>query len=54
MGDKPEKERAVKAEVQNNPLRKKILRDQARNDQMWISGIFGISAIAIILIRGRS
>lgn len=54
MGEKAEKERAVKAEVQNNPLGKNLRRDQARNDQMWISGIFGISAIAIILIRGRS
>jgi len=52
MGETSEKERTVAEEAQDNPLRKKLMRDQARHDQIWISGIFGISAIAVILIRG--
>ena len=35
-----------------NPLRKKLMRDQIRNDQMWISGIVGVSAVAALLIQG--
>lgn len=35
-----------------NPLRKKLIRDQIRNDQIWISGVVGISAMAILLLQG--
>lgn len=52
MGDTSGKEGPVAENTQENPLRKKLLRDQARSDQLWISGIFGISAVAVILIRG--
>ena len=52
MGDTSENERKTSETAHDNPLRKKLLRDQARNDQMWISGIVGISAVAVILIRG--
>jgi len=52
MGETYEKKSTLAEESQDNPLRKKLLRDQARNDQMWISGIFSVSAIAVILIRG--
>ena len=45
-------EPAMAENAQDNPLRKKLLRDQARNDQIWISGIFCISAVAVILIQG--
>jgi hypothetical protein len=41
-------------EQQDNPMRKKLMRDQMRNDQMWISGVVGVSAIAIILLQGSS
>lgn len=35
-----------------SPQRKKLLRDQQRNDQIWASGVLGVSALAIILLRG--
>lgn len=37
-----------------NELRKRIMRDQARYDQLWISGVVGVSAIAILLLQGNS
>jgi hypothetical protein len=52
MGETSEREPTVAEKEQDNPLRRKLLRDQVRNDQMWISGIFCISAVAVILIRG--
>jgi hypothetical protein len=35
-----------------SPQRKKMIRDQQRNDQTWVSGVLGVSALAIILLRG--
>ena len=52
MGETTRANSLSEEKTQENPIRKKLLRDQARNDQMWISGIFGISAVALILIRG--
>ena len=52
MGETTRVNSLSEEKTQENPIRKKLLRDQARNDQMWISGIFGISAVALILIRG--
>ena len=52
MGESPDKEHKTAEKAQDNPLREKLLRDQARNDQTWISGIFVVSAVAVILIRG--
>ncbi len=39
---------------QENPIRKKLIRDQIRNDQVWISGVAGISVIAILILQGTS
>jgi len=52
MGDISEKEQKIPETANDNPLRKKLLRDQARNDQIWISFILGVSAVAVTLIRG--
>uniref|UniRef100_A0A7S4EIV7 Uncharacterized protein n=1 Tax=Pseudo-nitzschia australis TaxID=44445 RepID=A0A7S4EIV7_9STRA len=52
MGETSKKEQPMTEKEPENPLRKKLLRDQARNDQMWISGIVGVSAIAVLLIQG--
>lgn len=52
MGETPDKESVTAEKAQDNPLRQKLLRDQARNDQIWLSQILGISAVAVILIRG--
>lgn len=38
-------------EKEENPLRKKLLRDQIRNDQMWISGAAGVSVVALLLLQ---
>jgi hypothetical protein len=38
-------------EKEENPLRKKLLRDQIRNDQMWISGVAGVSVVALLLLQ---
>lgn len=35
-----------------NPIRKKFLREQIRNDQLWISGVAGASIVAILLLQG--
>lgn len=35
-----------------NPIRKEFLRDQIRNDQLWISGVAGVSVVAILLLQG--
>jgi glutathione S-transferase len=40
--------------AEENPMRKKLLRDQTRNDQVWISGVAGVSAVAILLLQGAS
>lgn len=52
MGESPDKQPETADKTQENPIRQKLLRDQARNDQMWISQILGISAVAVFLIRG--
>eukprot|EP00536_Pseudo-nitzschia_multiseries_P018450 jgi/Psemu1/299683/fgenesh1_pm.2544_\ len=51
MGETSKRDQSTQQKEPENPLRKKLLRDQARNDQMWISGIVGFSAIAILLIQ---
>mmetsp|Transcript_1331 Transcript_1331/g.2948 ORF Transcript_1331/g.2948 Transcript_1331/m.2948 type:complete len:517 (-) Transcript_1331:51-1601(-) len=33
-------------------LRKKLMRDQIRNDQVWMSGVFAASVIAILMMQG--
>ncbi|KAG7356032.1 outer mitochondrial membrane transport complex protein [Nitzschia inconspicua] len=38
-------------EKEENPLRKKLLRDQQRNDQKWISAVAGVSVVAILLLQ---
>jgi hypothetical protein len=39
------------AEKEENPIRKKLLRDQIRNDQRWISGVAAASMVAILLLQ---
>lgn len=39
---------------QENPIRKKLIRDQIRNDQVWISGVAGVSFLAILLLQGNT
>jgi len=51
MGDTFKQNHEKAKEQQGNSQRQKLLREQARNDQMWISGIVGVSAIALILIQ---
>jgi hypothetical protein len=53
MGDDFQKPRQV-PETEENPIRKKMQRDQVRNDQVWISGVAGVSAIALLLLQGSS
>ena len=50
--DFSKKEEGNSADSQDNPTRKKLIRDQIRNDQIWISGVVGVSAIAILLLQG--
>ena len=38
---------------QQSEMRKKMLRDHARNDQLWISGVVGVSVVAILLLQGN-
>jgi hypothetical protein len=42
------------AEKENNPIRKKLSRDQIRNDQRWISGVAAASMIAILFLRASA
>jgi len=51
MGSETLKEKRSPTENEQNPIRQKLMRDQIRNDQMWISGIVGVSAVAILLIQ---
>ena len=46
------KKNQTPTEKEQNPIRQKLMRDQVRNDQMWISGIVGVSAVVILLIQG--
>lgn len=56
MGEKLLRNKAkedVKADDPNeNPVRKKMIQEQTRNDQIWLSGVAGVSAIAILLLQG--
>ncbi|VEU43010.1 unnamed protein product [Pseudo-nitzschia multistriata] len=54
MGETSTADQPVTGKESENPIRKKLLRDQARNDQMWISGILGISAVAVLVIQGSA
>lgn len=36
-----------------NTVRKKLMREQKRNDELWLSAVIGISAAAIFLIQNR-
>ena len=38
---------------QQNEMRKKMLRDHVRNDQLWISSVMGVSAVAILLLQAN-
>ena len=40
--------------TEDNPLRKKMIRDQERNDQAWISGVAGVSVIALLLLQASA
>lgn len=50
MGDTFET-RKTTPEKEENPMRKKLLRDQIRNDQLWISGVAGVSVVALLLLQ---
>ena len=50
MGEDFEKRQSV-PEKEENPLRKKLLRDQIRNDQMWISGTASVTIVALLLLQ---
>jgi Outer mitochondrial membrane transport complex protein/Glutathione S-transferase, C-terminal domain len=50
MGEDIDKS-AQTSEKDENPLRKKLLRDQVRNDQKWISGVACVSVVAILLLQ---
>jgi hypothetical protein len=52
MGEDLNKSDESEQHDQQNEMRKKILRDQARNDQLWISSVVGVSAVAIFLLQG--
>jgi hypothetical protein len=41
----------TKPEKEENALRKKLMRDQVRNDQKWISGVAAASVVAILLLQ---
>jgi len=51
MGSELLREKKSPIEKEQNPIRQKLMRDQIRNDQMWISGIVGASAVAILFIQ---
>jgi hypothetical protein len=51
MGEEMDKSTEKKDKEDENPLRQKLLRDQMRNDQKWISGVAGISLVAILLLQ---
>jgi len=50
MGEDMEKG-TTKPEKDENPARKQMLRDQIRNDQKWMSGVAGVSIVAILLLQ---
>ena len=53
MGD-DFKTKENKDEAQHDhPLRKKLQREQKHNDQVWISGVLGVSVLAALLLRGN-
>jgi hypothetical protein len=38
------------AAPRENPLRKKLQQEQIHNDQVWISGVVGVSVLAVLLL----
>lgn len=53
MGDETlKKKNRSSKETMHNPIRQKLIREQIRNDQTWISAIVGVSAVAILLMQG--
>jgi hypothetical protein len=38
----------------NNPIRKKLIREQERNDQIWMSGVAGVSILVIFALQGAA
>ena len=50
-GDMEKVSSKTPAEKEENPIRKKLLRDQIRNDQRWISGVAAASLVAVLLLQ---
>ena len=43
------KEEPTEAE---NPYRQKLIREQKRNDELWLSGVVAATALAFVLLQG--
>lgn len=53
MGDDFQNPKEI-PEAEENPSRKKMQRDQERNDQAWVSGVAGVSVAALLLLQATS
>ena len=52
MGDNFATPNPDPAADENNPQRQQLIKEQIRNDQLWISGVVGMSALAVFFMQG--
>ena len=41
-------------DAEDNPIRKKMIREQTRNDQRWISGVLAVSAVTVLILHNSA
>lgn len=55
MGEDPGKYAETSdPQEKSNPGRKKMIREQERNDQIWISGVAGVSILVVFALQGAA
>ncbi|KAL3938956.1 MAG: hypothetical protein SGBAC_006238 [Bacillariaceae sp.] len=54
MGEDPSKFTEEEKEEEPHPNRKKMIREQQRNDQIWMSGVAGVSILVVIALQSAS
>jgi hypothetical protein len=52
MGDSFSASKEEDPAAQDNPQRQKLVQEQALNDQRWLSGVVGVSALAVLFLQG--
>ena len=54
MGEDPSKFAEEEKEEEPHPNRKKMIRQQQRNDEIWMSGVAGVSILVVLVLQSTS